>query len=215
MQNGRIAQAGTFENILRQNTGFEALVGAHSEALQSILTIENSSRLSQDPAHSDSDSNADSLQTQHDSGENLSLEISENSGKLVQDEEREKGGIRKEVYWSYITAVKGGALVPIILFAQISYQALQEASNYWMAWASPRTSESEPALGISFILLVYMILTVGSSISVLARTMLVSKTNLWTAQKLFINMLHNILRAPMEFFDSTPTVIEVKRCYYS
>ena len=130
MQNGRIAQAGRFEELLKQKTGFEVLVGAHSQALDSILLVENSSRASQsstidDESNTDSTSNAELLHTQHDSEHNLSLEITEKSGKLVQDEEREKGGIRKEVYWSYLTVVKGGALVPFILLAQSSFQILQ------------------------------------------------------------------------------------------
>jgi ABC-type multidrug transport system fused ATPase/permease subunit len=35
--------------------------------------------------------------------------------------------------------------------------------------------------------------------------MLVSLVGLLTAEKFFKNMLHCILRAPMSFFDSTPT----------
>ncbi|XP_022745998.1 putative ABC transporter C family member 15 isoform X1 [Durio zibethinus] len=216
MQNGRIAQAGTFEELLKQNIGFEVLVGAHSKALQSVLTVRNSSRTCQDSgtdgeSKTDLTSNAQQLQTQHGSEHNLPLEITENRGKLVQDEEREKGSIGKEVYWSYITTVKGGVLVPIILLAQSSFQVLQIASNYWMAWASPPTSETaptsetEPTLGMNFILLVYSLLAVGSSLCVLVRAMLVAVAGLWTAQKLFINMLRSVLRAPMAFFDSTPS----------
>lgn len=209
MQNGRIAQAGRFEELMKQKIGFEVLVGAHSQALDSILLVENSSRTSQSPIvddepSTDSTSNAELLHTQHDSEHNLSLEITEKGGKLVQDEEREKGSIGKEVYWSYLTVVKGGALVPFILLAQISFQILQVASNYWMAWASPPTSETEPKLAMDFILLVYVVLAVGSSLCVLARAVLVAKAGLWTAEKLFKNMLHSIFRAPMAFFDSTP-----------
>ncbi|XP_075643518.1 putative ABC transporter C family member 15 isoform X3 [Castanea sativa] len=209
MQNGRIAQAGRFKELMKQKIGFEILVGAHSQALDSILSVENSSRTSQSPAaddelNTDSTSNAELLHTQHDSEHNLSLEITEKGGKLVQDEEREKGSIGKEVYWSYLTIVKGGALVPFILLAQSSFQILQVASNYWMAWASPPTSETEPKLAMDFILLVYVVLAVGSSLCVLARAVLVAKAGLWTAEKLFTNMLHSIFRAPMAFFDSTP-----------
>ncbi|XP_030967348.1 putative ABC transporter C family member 15 isoform X2 [Quercus lobata] len=209
MQNGRIAQAGRFEELMKQKIGFEVLVGAHSQALDSILSVENSSRTSQSPTaddelNTDSTSNAELLHTQHDSEHNLSLEITEKGGKLVQDEEREKGSIGKEVYWSYLTVVKGGALVPFILLAQSSFQILQVASNYWMAWASPPTSETEPKVAMDFILLVYVVLAVGSSLCVLARAVLVAKAGLWTAEKLFTNMLHSIFRAPMAFFDSTP-----------
>lgn len=202
-------QAGGFKELLEENIGFEVLVGAHSQALESILTVENSSRASPSPAAddeptADSTSDAELLHTQHDSEHNLSLEITEKAGKLVQDEEIEKGSIGKELYWFYLTAVKGGALVPLILLAQSSFQVLQIASNYWMAWASPTTSDSEPKLTMNFILLVYVLLAVGSSLCVLVRTTLLALAGLWTSEKLFSNMLHSILRAPMSFFDSTP-----------
>lgn len=48
MQNGRIAQAGKFDELLQQNIGFEVLVGAHNHALESILSAENSSRVIQE-----------------------------------------------------------------------------------------------------------------------------------------------------------------------
>lgn len=210
MREGRIAQAGTFEELMRQNTGFEMLVGAHSEALESILTIGNSNRPSHDPQPEgdypeELTSNAELAYARQDSEHSLFEDNSDKKGKLVQDEEREKGGIGKEVYWAYITAVKRGALVPFIILAQSSFQILQIASNYWMAWTSPPTSETEPRLGMKIVLFVYVLLSVGSSICVLLRASLNAIAGLWTSQKLFINMLHSVMRAPMSFFDSTPT----------
>ncbi|KAJ4953829.1 hypothetical protein NE237_030661 [Protea cynaroides] len=210
MQNGRVKQAGRFEELLKQNIGFEVLVGAHSQALESILMVQNSSSTSERPL-SDGEvdaepiSNKGLLSGQHDSKHNLSLETTDKGGRLVQDEEREKGSIGKEVYWSYLTAVKGGALVPIILLAQLIFQVLQIASNYWMAWASPPTIEAEPVVGLNILFLVYIILSVGSALCVLVRAMLLAISGLRTSQKLFTNMLHSVFRAPMAFFDSTPT----------
>ncbi|KAF8412824.1 hypothetical protein HHK36_000795 [Tetracentron sinense] len=210
MQNGRVAQAGRFEELLRQNIGFEVLVGAHSEALESILTVKVSSKANQRPipdseADADVTANAELLNGRQESEHNLSLEITDKAGILMQDEEREKGSIGKEVYLSYLTAVRGGALVPIILLAQSLFQVLQVASNYWMAWASPPTIESEPMVGMNILFLVYILLAVGSSLCVLVRAMLVATAGLLTAQKFFTDMLHSLLRAPMAFFDSTPT----------
>ncbi|XP_054783331.1 putative ABC transporter C family member 15 isoform X1 [Prosopis cineraria] len=209
MQNGRIAQSGTFEELLKQNIGFEVLVGAHSQALESILTVENSSRASQNPTpevepNINSQSNAELAQIQHNTEQGSPPEIKEKEGQLIQDEERERGSISREVYWTYLTTVKGGALVPFILLAQSSFQVLQVASNYWMAWVCPTSSDAKPTFDMDFILLVYMALSVGSSFCVLIRAILVAKAGLWTAQKLFINMLHSVVRAPMSFFDSTP-----------
>ena len=210
MQDGRIAQAGRFEQLLKQNIGFEVLVGAHNQALESILTVENSSRTSQDSvpeneANKDPTSNSEMLHSQHDSEPNISLEITEKQGRLTQDEEREKGSIGKEVYMSYLTIVRGGVLVPFIILAQSMFQILQVASNYWMAWASPPTTESEPTIGLDYVLFVYILLAVGSSLFVLLRASLVAITGLSTAQKLFMKMLRSVISAPMEFFDSTPT----------
>ncbi|XP_010269959.1 PREDICTED: putative ABC transporter C family member 15 isoform X2 [Nelumbo nucifera] len=206
MQNGRITQAGRFEELLKQNTGFELLVGAHSQALESVLTVENSSRTLQSDSECEADLHTTSAGiARQESDHNLSPEITDKGGRLLQDEEREKGSIGKEVYWSYITAVWGGALIPIILLAQSTFQVLQIASNYWMAWASPPTAGTKPVVEMSILFLVYILLSVGSSLCVLVRALLVATAGLLTSENFFKNMLHAVLRAPMSFFDSTPT----------
>lgn len=207
MQNGRVMQAGKFQELLTQNIGFEVLVGAHNEALDSILSIEKSSRNFKEEAKDDDDTSAiaESLQTQRDSEHNISTENKKKEAKLVQDEETEKGVIGKEVYLAYLRTVKGGLLVPIIILAQSCFQMLQIASNYWMAWTAPPTAESKPKMSMDKILLVYALLAAGSSLCVLARTILVAIGGLSTAEKFFSRMLCSIFRAPMSFFDSTPT----------
>ncbi|RZC64644.1 hypothetical protein C5167_008337 [Papaver somniferum] len=210
MQQGNIIQAGRFDELLKQNIGFELLVGAHTEALESINNVENSS----EKAMSNSvETEIDSITTKahiltgrHDSEQDLSLEIiGKAAGRLTQEEERETGSIGKDVYWSYLTLVWGGALVPLIILSQTSFQVLQIASNYWMAWASPITTDSKPVVDMKSMFLVYTVLSVGSAFCALARAYLVAMDGVLTSQKLFVNMLHSVLRAPMSFFDSTPT----------
>jgi len=210
MQNGRITQAGKFDDLLKQNIGFEVLVGAHSKALESIVVAENSSRTSFNSISEEGESNFNSrssLQlenTQHDKVQDNPPEDKGNDGKLVQEEERETGSISKEVYWTYLTTVKGGMFIPLILLAQSSFQILQIASNYWMAWVCPTSSDAKPIFDMNFILLIYMALSVAGSFCVLLRAMMVLNAGLWTAQSLFTKMLHSVFRAPMAFFDSTP-----------
>ncbi|KAL1546554.1 ATP-binding cassette sub- C member 9 [Salvia divinorum] len=209
MQHGLITQAGTFGELLKQNIGFEVLVGAHSDALESVMTMESSSRTTEFAAvENEIDADANIIQefphTKQDSGHNLNIEITEREGRLVQDEEREKGSIGREVYMAYLTTVNGGALVPIILLAQSSFQVLQVLSNYWMAWACP-TGDEELVDGMDFILLVYTLLAVGSAFCVLLRASLVAIVGLRTAEKFFSNMLNSVLNAPMAFSDSIPT----------
>ncbi|TVU03897.1 hypothetical protein EJB05_50545 [Eragrostis curvula] len=211
---GKIVQKGKFDELLQQNIGFEAIVGAHSQALESVVNAESSSRIpsdnqksadSEDDFDTENETN-DQLQgiTKQESAHDVSEDISQ-KGRLTQDEEREKGGIGKKVYWTYLMAVHGGALVPVTIAAQSFFQIFQVASNYWMAWACPPTSATTPTVGLGLLFSVYIALSMGSALCVLARSMLVSLIGLLTSEKFFKNMLHCIMRAPMSFFDSTPT----------
>ena len=215
MKDGKVAQAGLFNELLRQNIGFEVLVGAHSDALELILNAETSSKslLAAEKNILEASSNdSDAEKTLNTSFQNIKKQESEHDicqdmadrGRLTQEEEREKGSISKDVYWSYLTAVRGGALVPIIVIAHIFFQVLQVASNYWMAWTSPSTT-TESTVGLKFLFLVYILLSVGCSLCVLIRATLLVKTGLLTSQIFFQKMLHSIVRAPMSFFDSTPS----------
>lgn len=208
MQNGKIVQVGGFEELLKQNFGFEVLVGAHSQALESILSVENSSRISQVP-NPEKELNGDSITTVNSQNSQIEqnkspLQKTGKGGKLVQEEERKKGSIGKEVYLSYLTTIKGGSFVPIVVLAHTLFQALQIASNYWMAWACPTTSETKPKVGMNIALLVYFLLAVGSSLGLLLRSILLAVIGLQTAEKFFKDMLYSVLHAPMAFFDSTP-----------
>ncbi|CAI9103406.1 OLC1v1001875C1 [Oldenlandia corymbosa var. corymbosa] len=209
MQNGRIAHAGSYEKLLEQSVGFEVLVGAHSQALESITSVESSSRTldhgpSDDEHSTDINSTLDSPQTKKDSQQNQCLEITKQDGRLVKEEERETGKISKEVYFSYLSTVKGGAFVPLILAVESLSQVLQVTSSYWMAWACP-AGNVELMTGIRLILFVYILLAIGSACCVFIRARLVAKVGLLTSQKLFSNMLYSIIHAPMAFFDSTPS----------
>ncbi|EMS60544.1 ABC transporter C family member 9 [Triticum urartu] len=215
MQDGKIVQKGRFDDLLKQNIGFEAIVGAHSQAIDSVINAESSSRILSTESQKLADSD-DEFERENDTDDQVQGIIKQESehdvsqglnekGRLTQEEEREKGGIGKTVYWAYLTAIHGGALAPVIVAAQSFFQIFQVASNYWMAWACPPISATTPRVGLGLLLSVYLVLSIGSALCVFGRSMLVSLVGLLTAEKFFKNMLHCILRAPMSFFDSTPT----------
>lgn len=200
MKNGKIEQAGRFPELMQQNRGFQSLVGAHREALQAVIEARHLNKVFANQTESEYEDDALSMitQEQHD-------DKKRNIPQDVQDEERERGSIGKEVYWSYLTAVGGGGLVVIIVTAECLVQVLQVGSDYWMAWASPSTTATNTTVEMSCLFLVYMFLCLGGSICVLLRAMLVAITGLLTSQKHFEDMLNSIFHAPMSFFDSKPT----------
>ncbi|XP_060672079.1 ABC transporter C family member 3-like isoform X2 [Ziziphus jujuba] len=206
MKDGRITQSGKYNEILNSGTEFMELVGAYKEALSTIknvgaLTVENIST-------SEDESLATKDEVVVNEGKNeqkCKTDIVGPKGQLVQEEEREKGRVGISVYWKYITTAYGGMLVPFILLAQILFEILQIGSNYWMAWATPVSKDTKAAVGGSTLLFVYVALAIASSFCVLVRASLLATTCYKTATLLFNKMHICLFRAPMSFFDATPS----------
>ncbi|KAF5207977.1 Abc transporter c family member [Thalictrum thalictroides] len=209
MKDGKITQSGKYDEILNSGTDFMELVGAHKKALSTLNSIE----IAADSA------NVKSIE------ENLSVEndniakyeeekkregvkqedIVSSQAQLVQEEEREKGRVGFRVYWKYMTTAYGGVLVPFILLAQILFQGLQIGSNYWMAYATPISKDVLPPVKGSTLIFVYVALAIGSSICILVRALILVTAGYKTATILFNKMHMCIFRAPMSFFDATPS----------
>ncbi|EXC22157.1 ABC transporter C family member 3 [Morus notabilis] len=203
MKDGRITQAGKYDEILNFGTDFMELVGAHKEALSTLNSVDSGSaeKTCIDENNEKSASTSGVLKKEESKTEGAAGQ----KGQLVQEEEREKGRVGFRVYWKYITTAYGGALVPLIVLAQILFQVFQIGSNYWMAWASPVSEGEAPAVSGTTLILVYVALAIGSSFCVLLRAMLLVTAGYNTATLLFNKMHQCIFRAPMSFFDATPS----------
>ncbi|KAJ0046709.1 hypothetical protein Pint_03904 [Pistacia integerrima] len=208
MKDGKITQAGKYSDILNSGTDFMELVGAHKQALSTIDSMEGGlvSEKNSEEGGGPSSTSRDVMKEENKDVQNdKSDEVAESKGQLVQEEEREKGKVGFSVYWKYITTVYGGALVPFILLSQVVFQTFQIGSNYWIAWASPVSEEMKPPVAGSTLIIVYVILAIGSSFCLLSRNILLVTTGYKTASLLFNKMHMFIFRAPMSFFDATPS----------
>ncbi|GFY91522.1 multidrug resistance-associated protein 9 [Actinidia rufa] len=192
MKDGTIAQLGKYEDLIADPSGeLVTQMEAHSKYLNQV-----------NPHHQKS------LTRTHK--ENLTAVTEEKfeglsrSGKFLDkthEEETETGRVKWHVYSTFITSAYKGTLVPVILLCQVLFQGLQIASNYWIAWATDekRNVSREYMIGI------YALLSGGSSIFILGRAILLSTIAIETAQRLFLGMISSIFRAPLTFFDFTPS----------
>ena len=131
---------------------------------------------------------------------------SEGSLKLIEDEERATGCVSRGVYKLYLTTAYGGANVLFLVLSQVVWQFFQISGDYWVAYKTSAT-RSEPAQEFEPLqfLEVYAELAFASVLCVLIRSTLVAFTGLITSQDFYLKMLHSVFRAPMSFFDTTPT----------
>ncbi|CAM6100669.1 unnamed protein product [Calypogeia fissa] len=127
----------------------------------------------------------------------------ESSARMTKEEQRESGSVSYLVYWSYFTRSYGGALVLLLLIVQTVWQVLQIAGDYWVAYGA--ASEEGDSVQTSRFVVIYAILAFSCGILVFVRTILVSIVGLTTGQSFYLGMLRCIFRAPMSFFDTTPT----------
>lgn len=137
MRDGRIAQAGKYAEILNSGTEFMELVGAHKDALAALASVDLGTGTSDNNEEVGTSGTKSSARTSTqandtDAQNGKADEVNTQKGQLVQEEEREKGKVGFWVYWSYITMAYKGALVPLMLLAQILFQILQIGSNYWI-----------------------------------------------------------------------------------
>jgi len=203
LRDGKIAQSGDYTEILKSGEELMELVVSHKDALSTLDMLECPS------------GNFDS--TYHPGGNGSTLFIAEDkkddnneeegivqNGQLV-EEEREKGRVGFIVYWKYIMMAYNGALVPLILLAQIIFQVLQIGSNFWMAWAAPVSKDVDPPVSSLLMVNVYVALALVSSLFIFIRSHFLVMAGCKTATILFEKMHECIFRAPMSFFDSTPS----------
>ncbi|XP_057486245.1 ABC transporter C family member 3-like [Actinidia eriantha] len=205
MKDGRITQAGKYNDILNSGSDFMELVGAHKEALLALDSTVAGSVSDKSTIGKENGGECDKKEEAGHGQNGNTDDIVGQKGQLVQEEEREKGRVGLSVYWKYITTAYGGALVPLMLLAQCLSQLLQIGSNYWMAWATPVSKDVEPPVSGSTLITVYVALAIGSCFCILARALLLAMTGYKTATILFNKMHYCIFRAPMSFFDATPS----------
>ncbi|VFR02406.1 unnamed protein product [Cuscuta campestris] len=205
MKGGRIVEAGKYHEILKPGLEFVELVRAHDRALSAIDSTEAELNKHKKVVGDEEEEEEETLTLEEEKNNDDDSNTRPNR-QIVQAEEREKTRVVGfSVYWEYLTAAYGGALVPLILFLQLLFQLLQIFSNYWMASATRSGSEAVVVEDGKTLIGVYVALAIGSSISILARSTLLMMAAYKTSFLLFTKLHSSLFRAPMSFFDTTPS----------
>ncbi|PRQ40019.1 putative xenobiotic-transporting ATPase [Rosa chinensis] len=202
VKDGQIAQAGTYEKLIKDPNGeLVRQMTAHRKSLHQV----HSSR-------PDSLSNTTTTGLVDNGITERVLDIEEmeqastNDQITVKDirgeeEETHNGRVKWSVYSTFVTCAFGGLLLPVILLCHVLFQVLQMASNYWIAWAAGK----ENTVTRGNMLWIFALLSGGSSVFILGRAVFLSVITIETSQNLFVGMITSVFRAPMAFFDSTPS----------
>ncbi|KAI5081851.1 hypothetical protein GOP47_0001594 [Adiantum capillus-veneris] len=193
MQGGEIQQSGRYHDLLHAGETFEQLVNAHQDALTSV-------------------SFGDSARTDDGYGEMNAMQrqmsqrkssLGNNQGEavqLVQEEKMETGDMGLKPYKAYITYPKAATVLIFMTLVQILFIVFQVLSNFWLA-----NEVSNSGISQGLLVGIFAVLSVASGVFVHVRSTSTVRLGLKASKEFFYGMTRTMFRAPMSFFDSTPT----------
>ncbi|XP_047318964.1 putative ABC transporter C family member 15 [Impatiens glandulifera] len=193
MKDGRIEQVGKYRDLI-VDTDSELVkqMAAHNKSLDQVNPPPHSSCRVEEIEKSN-ESQIEVIEEK--------LKESMKTGRSLEDK-METGRVKWDVYSSFVTCAYKGALVPIMLLCQVMFQILQMLSSYWIAWGA---DEEKTGTSRKNLIVVFVLLSGGSSVFIFGRAFLLSTIAIETGQRVYSRMIEAVFRAPLMFFDSIPS----------
>ena len=196
MEKGRIKHQGSYQDLLARGVDF---AGAIDVSKVKDSGKEASGDTSKEETPADAELSAEKKAALKKSGK-----------KLVKDEEREEGSVAGSAYMHYARA--GGLITAaMVVIVQAFGRAAEIMAGFWLAlWAersfeaaisgNPHsTSDTNRYLGI------YALFGMLGVLGLTARSIIIAVHRLRASKLLHDDLTGSILRAPVSFFDVTPT----------
>lgn len=194
MENGEITQEGTYQELLQSSTAFQQLVNAHWDS-KTILDSQGHGKgvkepetfpyqIPMVPQNSEAETSAGNLL----------------SDQLTEDEKREVGESGLKPYDDYVSVSKGRFLLVLIILAQCAFVTLQCLATYWLA-----ITVQNHQFSVVVLVGVYAAMATASCLFAYIRSLLAAHFGLKASREFFSGFMDAVFKAPMLFFDSTPT----------
>uniref|UniRef100_A0A8C0AK94 Multidrug resistance-associated protein 1 n=1 Tax=Bos mutus grunniens TaxID=30521 RepID=A0A8C0AK94_BOSMU len=128
----------------------------------------------------------------------------EETWKLVEADKAQTGQVKLSVYWDYMKAI--GLFISFLsIFLFLCNHVASLVSNYWLSlWTDdPIVNGTQEHTQVR--LSVYGALGISQGITVFGYSMAVSIGGIFASRRLHLDLLHNVLRSPISFFERTPS----------
>ncbi|KAG6918643.1 hypothetical protein DXG01_012762 [Tephrocybe rancida] len=191
MDDGRIAEHGTYEHLVSMNGEFARLdkefggkdASTSSEAETPVSATDISEELKIKSAKTSRGIAGDKL-----------------AGRLVVKEIRTTGLVSWNVYWTYFAAGRGYITLPSLVLVILLMQGSQAMNSYTLVWWQANTFQHS----FSFYQVLYACLGLSQAIFTFGLGVVVDVISWYVSRNLHHNAIRNIFHAKMSFFDTTP-----------
>lgn len=122
-------------------------------------------------------------------------------GTLVEAEERETGAVSSQTYWSYIrSSGRFSRIFTVVLFA-MTCQVMSIVQDLWLThW----TESIDSTTRIGYYMKIYAVLASSVILCIFTSDVVAKIATLVAARAIHAQLLNRIIRAPVQFFDTTP-----------
>ncbi|KAK1798739.1 hypothetical protein P4O66_007035, partial [Electrophorus voltai] len=131
-------------------------------------------------------------------------QIPEELGKLTEADKARIGRVKLELYVEYFRTIGLAFIVPI-LFLYAFQQAASLVYSYWLSLWADEPVVNGTQLNTDMKLGVYGALGFAQGIAIFGTTVAISIGGIMASRQLHLELLRNVLRSPMSFFEATPS----------
>ncbi|NXM06912.1 MRP1 protein, partial [Tyrannus savana] len=226
MTDGEISEMGSYQELLEQDGAFAEFLRTYANTEQSMENsdtnspstkegkpVENGVLVNEAPgklmhrqlSNSSTYSRDTGKSQQQSSTAELQKPLTEkNSWKLTEADTAKTGRVKASVYWDYMKAI-GLFMSFLSIFLFLCNHIASLSSNYWLSlWTDdPVINGTQQYTNVR--LGVYGALGISQGIAVFGYSMVVSIGGIFASRHLHYNLLHNVLRSPISFFERTPS----------
>uniref|UniRef100_A0A673CC25 ABC-type glutathione-S-conjugate transporter n=1 Tax=Sphaeramia orbicularis TaxID=375764 RepID=A0A673CC25_9TELE len=202
---GEITESGSYQELLSRHGAFADFIHtfANTERKESVIQRGNGSFVQKGK------SNAYHLYMNNQSNmepvtETDQEQVPEDLGKLTQIDKAFTGRVKLEMYKKYFKTIGLALIIPIV-FLYGFQQGASLGYNYWLSiWADdPVVNGTQTDTDLK--LTVFGALGFVQGIAIFGTTVAISICGIIASRHLHMDLLINVLRSPMSFFESTPS----------
>ncbi|KAF1518623.1 Multidrug resistance-associated protein 1, partial [Eudyptes sclateri] len=202
MTDGEISEMGSYQQLLKQDGAFAEFLRTYANAEQSMENSDANSPSGKEgkPIENGVLVNEAPGNLMHRYVVSLFLSPPPPSILLLSRGQT----VKATVYWDYMKAI--GLFISFLsIFLFMCNHIASLASNYWLSlWTDdPVINGTQQYTNVR--LGVYGALGISQGIAVFGYSMVVSIGGIFASRHLHLNLLHNVLRSPMSFFERTPS----------
>uniref|UniRef100_A0A8C6P333 ABC-type glutathione-S-conjugate transporter n=1 Tax=Nothobranchius furzeri TaxID=105023 RepID=A0A8C6P333_NOTFU len=196
---GEITESGSYQELLSRH-------GAFADFIHTFASTEKKERIDYGLCvdFMPGDTTNTNLQSMEPVTEMDQEQVPEDLGKLTEADKAHTGRVRLEMYKKYFKTI-GLAIIILIVFLYAFQQGASLAYNYWLSMWADDPVVNGTQLDTDLKLAVFGALGFAQGIAIFGTTVAISICGIIASRQLHMDLLVNVLRSPMSFFECTPS----------